>query len=402
MNLKEEALQLHKENQGKIEVTSKVKVEDEKDLTLAYTPGVAEPCREIEKDKDKVYEYTAKGNLVAVVSDGTAVLGLGDIGAEASLPVMEGKSLLFKRFADVDAFPICLDTKEPDEIVETVKRLEPTFGGVNLEDISSPRCIEIEDRLREELDVPVFHDDQHGTAIVVLAGLINAAKYVDKELSDLEIVINGAGAAGLAIANLLLEVGVGDIILVDRSGAITSDSEGLNWAKEEMAARTNQAEQSGELEDVIVDSDVFIGVSVPDLVSAEMVETMADDPIVFALANPVPEIKPPAAKKGGAKVTATGRSDYANQVNNLLAFPGVFRGALKVRAKKITDKMKSTAAFAIADLIPDEELAADYIIPDSFNEKVVNKVALAVAKEAVESDLAKMEISVAELEEEFK
>ncbi|MBM7556438.1 NAD(P)-dependent malic enzyme [Halanaerobacter jeridensis] len=401
MNLKEEALKLHKENQGKIEVTSKVKVEDEKDLTLAYTPGVAEPCREIEEEEDKVYEYTAKGNLVAVVSDGTAVLGLGDIDPEASLPVMEGKAVLFKRFADVDAFPICLDTKDPDEIVETVKRMEPTFGGVNLEDISAPRCIEIEDRLREELDIPVFHDDQHGTAIVVLAGLINAAKYAEKDLDELEIVINGAGAAGLAITNLLLEVGVGDVVLVDKCGAITPETEGINWAQQEMAERTNKESQTGSLEEVIKDRDVFIGVSAPDLVSQEMVESMADDPIIFALANPVPEIKPPEAKKGGAKVVATGRSDYPNQVNNLLAFPGIFKGALKVRATKITDKMKTTAAFAVADLIADEELAEDYIIPASFNKQVVNKVALAVAKEAVASDLAKREISVLELEKEF-
>ena len=400
-NLKEEALKLHKDNKGKIEVTSKVKVEDETDLTLAYTPGVAEPCREIEKDEEKVYDYTAKGNLVAVVSDGTAVLGLGDIGPEASLPVMEGKAVLFKRFANVDAFPICLNTKDPDEIVETVKRLEPTFGGVNLEDISAPRCIEIEDRLKEELEIPVFHDDQHGTAIVVLAGLINAAKYSSKDLSELEIVINGAGAAGLAIANLLLEVGVKDIILVDKCGAITPDTEDISWAQAEMAELTNQAEETGSLEEVIVDKDVFIGVSAPDLLSTEMVSSMAKDPIIFALANPVPEIRPKAAKAGGAKVIATGRSDYPNQVNNLLAFPGVFKGALKVRARRITDKMKTTAAFAVADLIADEELAEDYIIPASFNQQVINKVALAVAKEAVVAGLAKREVSVADLEQEF-
>jgi malate dehydrogenase (oxaloacetate-decarboxylating) len=402
MNLKEEALKLHKENKGKIEVTSKVKVEEEKDLTLAYTPGVAEPCREIEQDQEKVYDYTAKGNLVAVVSDGTAVLGLGDIGPEASMPVMEGKAVLFKRFANVDAFPICLNTKDPDEIVETVERLEPTFGGVNLEDISAPRCIEIEDRLKEELEIPVFHDDQHGTAIVVLAGLINAAKYVDKDLKEQKIVINGAGAAGLSIANLLLEVGVEDIILVDKCGAITSETEGINWAQAEMAERTNKENKSGSLEEVIVDRDVFIGVSAPDLLSAEMVETMAEDPTIFALANPVPEIRPEEAKAGGAKVVATGRSDYPNQVNNLLAFPGIFKGALKVRAKRITDKMKTTAAFAVADLIADGELAADYIIPESFNRQVVNKVALAVAQEAVESDLTRREVSVSELENEFK
>ena len=402
MDLKEEALKLHKENKGKIELTSKVQVEDEEDLTLAYTPGVAEPCREIEKEEEKVYDYTAKGNLVAVVSDGTAVLGLGDIGPEASLPVMEGKAVLFKRFANVDAFPVCLDTKDPDEIVETVKRMEPTFGGVNLEDISAPRCIEVEDRLREELDIPVFHDDQHGTAIVVLAGLINAAKYASKDLAELEIVINGAGEAGLAIANILLEVGVGDIVLVDKCGAITPDTEGINWAQKEMAKRTNSSSVKGDLEDVIVGRDVFIGVSAPDLVSSEMVSSMAQNPIIFALANPVPEIKPPAAKEGGAKVIATGRSDYPNQVNNLLAFPGVFKGALKVRAAKITDKMKTTAAFAVADLIADQELKEDYIIPASFNEDVVNKVALAVAKEALESNLAKKEISPTELEQEFK
>ncbi|MGM0501630.1 MAG: NAD(P)-dependent malic enzyme [Bacillota bacterium] len=400
-NLKEEALKLHKDNQGKIEVTSKVKVEDEKDLTLAYTPGVAEPCREIEKEEEKVYDYTAKGNLVAVVSDGTAVLGLGDIGPEASLPVMEGKAVLFKRFAGVDAFPICLDTKDPAEIVETVKLLEPTFGGINLEDISAPRCIEIEDRLKEEVEIPVFHDDQHGTAIVVLAGLINAAKYVDKNLEELKIVINGAGAAGLAIANLLLEVGVKDIILVDKCGAITPDTEGINWAQSEMAEKTNKEVKTGNLEEIIAGQDVFIGVSAPDLVSTAMVESMADDPIIFALANPVPEIRPEDAKAGGAKVVATGRSDYPNQVNNLLAFPGIFKGALKVRARKITDKMKTTAAYAVADLIADTELAEDYIIPASFNRQVANKVALAVAKEAKEAGLAKRDVSLTELEQEF-
>ncbi|TDX52195.1 NAD(P)-dependent malic enzyme [Orenia marismortui] len=401
MSLKDEALSLHKKNQGKIAVNSKVEVESKEDLTLAYSPGVAEPCLEIVEDNAKVYNYTAKGNLVAVVSDGTAVLGLGDIGPEAAMPVMEGKAVLFKEFAGVDAFPICLATKDVDEIVETVKRLEPTFGGINLEDISAPRCLEIEERLKEELNIPVFHDDQHGTAIVVLAGLINATKFVDKKLSDLKVVVNGAGAAGLAITKLLLKVGVEDIILVDKFGALAPGVEEMNSAQSDLAEVTNQEEKRGDLSQVISDRDVFIGVSAPNILTEDMVKSMAENPIIFAMANPTPEINPPVAKKAGAKVVGTGRSDYPNQVNNLLAFPGIFKGALKVQASEITDEMKIAAAYGIADLIKKEELESEYIIPDPFNREVVNRVALEVAKKAVEDGLANIDLNLDELEDIF-
>ncbi|GAB6098532.1 NADP-dependent malic enzyme [Halanaerocella petrolearia] len=401
MSLTDEALKLHLKNQGKLEVNSKVKVENKEDLTLAYTPGVAEPCREIAQDQEKVYDYTAKGNMVAVVSDGTAVLGLGDIGAEASLPVMEGKALLFKEFAGVDAFPICLNTTDTEEIVETVARMAPSFGGVNLEDISAPRCLEIERELKKRTDLPIFHDDQHGTAIVVLAGLINGAKNVGKELTNLKVVINGAGAAGLAITNLLLEVGIEDITLVDKFGALAPGVEEMNWAQTELATRTNPEQIQGDLEEIIVDKDVFVGVSAPNLLDKEMVASMAQDPILFALANPTPEIEPSLAKEAGARVIATGRSDYPNQINNLLAFPGIFKGALEVQAKDITDKMKIAASKAIADLVSEEELSADYIIPDPFDEEVVNRVALEVAQEAVQTDLAKRNVSIEELKNKF-
>lgn len=401
MSLKEEALLLHKKNQGKISVNSKVEVKNREDLTLAYSPGVAEPCLEIVKDRSEVYNYTAKGNLVAVVSDGTAVLGLGDIGPEAAMPVMEGKAVLFKEFAGVDAFPICLNTKDVDEIVETVKRLEPTFGGINLEDISAPRCIEIEERLKKELEIPVFHDDQHGTAIVVLAGLINAAKSVAKELESLKVVVNGAGAAGLAIARLLLNVGIKDIILVDKFGALASGVEEMNEIQKELAEVTNQTDKRGSLGEVIVGMDAFIGVSAPNILTKEMVKSMAKDPIIFAMANPVPEIDPTLAKEAGAKVIGTGRSDYPNQVNNVLAFPGIFKGALKVQAREITEEMKIAAAYGIAELIDEDELSADYVIPNPFNKEVVNRVALEVAKRAINDGLAKRVLSEQELQKEF-
>jgi len=401
VSLKEEALLLHKKNQGKISVNSKVEVKNREDLTLAYSPGVAEPCLEIVKDRSEVYNYTAKGNLVAVVSDGTAVLGLGDIGPEAAMPVMEGKAVLFKEFAGVDAFPICLNTKDVDEIVETVKRLEPTFGGINLEDISAPRCIEIEERLKKELEIPVFHDDQHGTAIVVLAGLINAAKSVAKELESLKVVVNGAGAAGLAIARLLLNVGIKDIILVDKFGALASGIEEMNEIQKELAEMTNQTDKRGSLGEVIVGMDAFIGVSAPNILTKEMVKSMAKDPIIFAMANPVPEIDPTLAKEAGAKVIGTGRSDYPNQVNNVLAFPGIFKGALKVQAREITEEMKIAAAYGIAELIDEDELSADYVIPNPFNKEVVNRVALEVAKRAINDGLAKRVLSEQELQKEF-
>nr|WP_279625343.1 malic enzyme-like NAD(P)-binding protein [Halanaerobium congolense] len=389
MSIKEEALKLHKENKGKITVNSKMKVENKEDLSLVYTPGVAEPCREIEKDTNKVYDYTSKGNLVAVVSDGTAVLGLGDIGAEASMPVMEGKSVLFKEFGGVDAFPICLNTTDVDEIVETVKRLEPGFGGINLEDISSPRCVEIENKLKEELNIPVFHDDQHGTAIVVLSGLINAAKFVEKDLENMKVVVNGAGSAGIAITKLLLSIGVKDVIICDIFGILHPGQDKMNQLQSEIAAVTNQEEKTGDLAEALKGADAFIGVSAPDIVSKEMIGTMAEDAVVFAMANPVPEIDPVAAKKGGAKVVGTGRSDYANQVNNVLAFPGIFRGALDVRASDINEEMKIAAAYGIASLINEDQLTAEYVIPDPFDKRVAEIVAEKVAQAAVDSGVAR-------------
>ncbi len=390
MNYNEMALKMHEEHKGKISVTSKVAVKTRDDLSTAYTPGVAEPCRKIRDDKSEVYRYTAKGNLVAVVSDGTAVLGLGDIGPEAAMPVMEGKSILFKEFAGVDAFPICLDTKDTDEIVETVKRLAPTFGGINLEDISAPRCFEIERRLKEELDIPVFHDDQHGTAIVVSAGLTNALKYVGKEFSEAKVVINGAGSAGISICKLLLELGVGDIVLVDRNGILAVGEEWMNPAQKEMAEKTNKEQLHGDLKDAMKGKDVFVGVSAPNIVTAEMVGTMAKDAIVFAMANPTPEIMPDEAKKGGARVVATGRSDFPNQINNVLVFPGIFKGALEARATDITEEMKIAAVRAIADIIKPEELTEDYIIPGAFDERVADNVAREVAKTAIETGVSKL------------
>ena len=376
------ALEMHEQNKGKIAVRSKVTVKTRDDLSTAYTPGVAEPCRKIRDNKEEVYRYTAKGNLVAVVSDGTAVLGLGDIGPEAAMPVMEGKALLFKEFADIDAFPICLDTKDTEEIIKTVKNIAPCFGGINLEDISAPRCFEIERRLKEELDIPVFHDDQHGTAIVVAAGLLNALKFVGKKMEDANIVINGAGSAGISICKLLLQFGAGNVVLVDQKGALCPGEDWMNPAQKDMAEITNKDKQTGPLTEIIKDKDVFIGVSAPNIVTAEMVSTMADDAIIFAMANPTPEIMPDEAKKGGARVIATGRSDFPNQINNVLVFPGIFRGALDARAGQITEEMKMAAARAIASIISDDELNEEYIIPGAFDERVCKAVAKAVAEES--------------------
>ena len=386
----EKSLELHAEHSGKVEVISKVQVTNKNELAMAYSPGVAEPCRKIHANPDDVFKYTAKGNLVAVVSDGTAVLGLGDIGPLAAMPVMEGKAILFKEFAGVDAFPICLDTKDTEEIIETVKRLAPTFGGINLEDISAPRCFEIETRLKKELDIPVFHDDQHGTAIVVCAGLINALKCVKKEMKDIKVVINGAGSAGISICKLVLQFGVGDVVLVDRQGALCPGEEWMNPAQAAMAEITNKDKQTGPLKEIIKGKDVFIGVSAPNLVTAEMVGTMAKDPVIFAMANPTPEIMPDVAKEGGARIVATGRSDFPNQINNVLVFPGIFRGALDVRAKEITEEMKIAAAKAIASLVTDEELKEDYIIPSPFDKRVCSVVAKEVGRVAREQGIARI------------
>ena len=384
------SLKMHEDNQGKLEVALKVELETKDDLSTAYTPGVAEPCRKIAENPADAYKYTLKANTVAVVSDGTAVLGLGDIGPLAAIPVMEGKSVLFKKFGNVDAFPICIDTKDTEEIIETVKRLAPSFGGINLEDISAPRCFEIERRLKEELDIPVFHDDQHGTAIVVAAGLTNALKIVGKKWEDVSAVISGAGSAGISICKLLQSFGIGNVVLVDRQGALVEGDPRLNSAKQEIAAVTNKNKESGSLADVIKGKDVFIGVSAPGLVTAEMVKSMADDSIVFAMANPVPEIMPDEAKAGGARIIATGRSDFPNQINNVLVFPGIFRGALDARASAITEPMKEAAARAIASIVKDDELNEEYIIPDAFNKEVAPAVAKAVADEARKSGISKL------------
>ena len=384
------SLKMHEDNQGKLEVALKVQLENKDDLSTAYTPGVAEPCREIHKNPADAYKYTLKANTVAVVSDGTAVLGLGDIGPLAAIPVMEGKSVLFKKFGNVDAFPICLDTKDTEEIIETVKRLAPSFGGINLEDISAPRCFEIERRLKEELDIPVFHDDQHGTAIVVAAGLTNALKIVGKKWEDCSAVISGAGSAGISICKLLQSFGLGNVVLVDSKGALVDGDPRLNPAKQEIAAVTNKDKESGSLADVLKGKDIFIGVSAPGLVTADMVRTMASDPIVFAMANPTPEIMPDEAKAGGARIVATGRSDFPNQINNVLVFPGLFRGALDARASAITEPMKEAAARAIAAVVSEDELSEEYIIPDAFNENVAKVVAKAVADEAKRSGISKL------------
>ncbi len=388
-NVNEEALALHKKFQGKLATVSKVPLKSAYDLTLAYTPGVAAPCLEINKDPEKIYDYTNRGNLVAVVTNGTAVLGLGDIGAGAGLPVMEGKSILFKGFAGVDAIPICLNTKKVDEIVKTIQLMAPSFGGINLEDIKAPECFDIEQALKDSVDIPVFHDDQHGTAIVVSAALINALKLVGKKFSDIKIVVNGAGAAGMAITYLIQKMGGENIILCDSTGAIYEGrGKGMNPYKDQIAAVTNSQHEAGQLIDVIAGADVFIGVSKANLLTEEMVKMMNKDAIILAMANPNPEILPDKAKAAGARVVATGRSDFPNQVNNLLAFPGIFRGALDVRATDVNEQMKIAAAYAIASLVSDEELNEEHVITNPFDERVAPTVAAAVAKAAIESGVA--------------
>lgn len=385
MSIYEESLEFHKNVKGKIEVISRVEVNSSRDLSLAYTPGVAQPCLEIHKDPDKAYIYTRKWNTIAVVSDGTSVLGLGDIGPLASLPVMEGKAILFKSFADVDAFPIVLSTKDVDEIVETIVRIAPSFGGINLEDISAPRCFEVERRLKQRLDIPVFHDDQHGTAIVVLAGLINALKLTHKKLSNIKVIVNGAGAAGTSIARLLLSSGVKNIVVCDKKGSLYRGMDFIDEAKDELAGITNPDNVKGPLKEAIKGADVFIGVSVPGALTAEMVKSMNRDSIIFAMANPTPEIFPEEAKAAGARIIGTGRSDFPNQVNNVLAFPGIFRGALDTRARDINEAMKLAAAYAIAEAVPFDDLKDDNIIPKAFDREVQKKVAAAVAKAAMDS-----------------
>ncbi|MBQ1680927.1 MULTISPECIES: NAD(P)-dependent malic enzyme [Agathobacter] len=378
MNTNEKALQMHEQWNGKLETIAKSKVNTREDLAIAYTPGVAEPCKVIAEDKEKAYTYTWKSNTVAVVSDGSAVLGLGNIGPYAAMPVMEGKCVLFKEFGDVNAVPICLDTQDTEEIITAVKNIAPGFGGINLEDISAPRCFEIETRLKEMLDIPVFHDDQHGTAIVVLAGIINALRITGKKKEECRVVMNGAGAAGVAIAKLLLKYGFKYVTLCNRKGIISKESEGLNWMQKEMAEITNLEHKTGNLADALVGADIFIGVSAPNTVTAEMVKTMNSDSILFALANPVPEIMPDIAKAAGARIVGTGRSDFPNQVNNVIAFPGIFRGALEGRAPQITDEMKLAAATALAGLVSDSELNEDFIIPEAFDPRVADVVAKAV------------------------
>jgi malate dehydrogenase (oxaloacetate-decarboxylating) len=398
LTLREEALHMHRVNKGKLESKSKVQVRNANDLSLAYSPGVAEPCKEIYDKPETVYDYTMKGNMVAVVSDGTAVLGLGNIGPEAALPVMEGKAVLFKSFAGVDAFPICLGTTDVEKIIETVKLLEPTFGGINLEDIAATNCFVIEERLKKETNIPVFHDDQHGTAIVTVAGLVNALKLVGKSMTEIKVVANGAGAAGIAIMKLLYTYGVRDIIMCDTKGAIYEGRPfGMNDIKNEIAKYTNRNQETGSLADALKGADVFIGVSVAGALTGEMIQTMNADPIIFAMANPTPEIMPEEAKKAGAKVIGTGRSDFPNQVNNVLAFPGIFRGALDVRATHINEKMKVAAVEAIASLVSEDELSADYVIPAPFDSRVAPEVAAAVAKAAMETGVARIKVDPLEI-----
>lgn len=397
--MREDALKLHRENRGKLAVSGKVPLRNARDLSLAYSPGVAEPCLEIHRDKDLVYEYTAKGNFVAVVSDGTAVLGLGNIGPEAAMPVMEGKSVLFKAFAGVDAFPICLGTTDPEEIIKAVKLLEPTFGGINLEDIAAPVCFEIEARLKQELNIPVFHDDQHGTAIVTAAALINALKVAGKDMAQIKVAVNGAGASAVAVTKLLLSMGVKDIVMCDTTGTLYKGrQERMNPSKEEIARLTNPQGIQGTLADAVQDRDVFIGLSAGNVLSQDMVRSMAAEPIIFAMANPVPEIDPALAKEAGAKIIGTGRSDYPNQINNVLAFPGVFRGALDTRARAINEEMKIAAAYGIAGLIGQDELSPEYIIPRPFDPRVAPAVAAAVAKAAMETGVARLKVDPQEIE----
>ena len=391
MDKKEFALKQHEEWNGKLEVVSRAKLETPEDLSVAYTPGVAEPCLKIAEDVDLSYKYTRRGNMVAVVTDGTAVLGLGDIGPEAGMPVMEGKCVLFKEFGGVDAFPLCVRSKSVDEIVRTVELLAGSFGGVNLEDISAPRCFEIERQLKEKCDIPIFHDDQHGTAVVTAAALLNALKFTGKKLEEVKVVTSGAGAAGIAIIKLLISLGLKNVIMCDRTGAIYEGREGLNEEKQEMAKISNRNMEKGTLADVIKGADVFIGVSAPGTVTEEMVKTMAENPILFPMANPIPEIMPELAKNAGAAVVGTGRSDFPNQINNVLAFPGIFRGTLDVRASDINDEMKVAAAYAIANLISEDELNADYIIPNPFDKRVAQAVAKAVSEAAIKTGVARIE-----------
>ena len=390
MDKNTEAIQKHKEWNGKIEVISRAPIENREELAVAYTPGVAAPCLEIAKDESLVYDYTRKGNLVAVITDGTAVLGLGDIGPSAAMPVMEGKCAIFKRFADIDAFPICIDSKDPEVIVETVKNISKSFGGINLEDISAPRCFEIEQALIEQCDIPVFHDDQHGTAIIASAGLLNAIRFTGRKIEDVKVVINGAGAAGISITSLMLKIGFRDITICDSKGIVWDGNPANNAAKAEIAKVTNLDKKQGTLADAVKGADIFLGVSAPGVLTQDMVRTMAKDPIIFAMANPVPEIMPDEAKAAGAAVVGTGRSDFPNQINNALCFPGIFRGALDVRATRITENMKIAAAHAMASVISDEELSADYIIPDAFNPAVTKAVAEAVAEVAVRDGLSRI------------
>ena len=386
----ERALELHEKNKGKLSIVSKVAVKNKDDLSLAYSPGVAEPCRKIAANKEDVYKYTSKGNLVAVITDGTAVLGLGDIGPEAALPVMEGKCVLFKEFAGVDAIPICLDTKDPEEIIRTAKLLAPGLGGINLEDISAPRCIEIETRLKEELDIPVFHDDQHGTAIVVAAGLINAFKFLGKKFSEAKVVVNGAGAAGSSIAKLIHKLGVTNLLVLDKPGILRrSEKDSYDFSKRELAELTNPDDIKGDLSVAIKDADVFVGVSIGNILTTEMVKTMNKDAVIFAMANPTPEIMPEDALAGGARIVGTGRSDYPNQINNVLVFPGLFKGALEAKSKKITEEMKLAAANGLASLLKEEELNENYIIPDAFDPRVADAVAAAVKKVAKEQGICR-------------
>ncbi len=378
MTQSEKAIKLHEEWNGKINTTPKCKVRSREDLAIAYTPGVAEPCKAIAENNDDAYKYTIKANTVAVISDGSAVLGLGNIGAHAAMPVMEGKAVLFKEFGGINAFPICLDTQDTEEIIRTVVNIAPAFGGINLEDISAPRCFEIETRLKELLDIPVFHDDQHGTAIVVLAGIINALKVVNKEKENCRIIVNGAGSAGIAISRLLLRYGFPDVILCDKSGILSRKSENLNWMQKEMMEITNLSEKEGSLADAFAGADIFVGVSAPGIVTEEMVTSMNQDAILFAMANPVPEIMPDLAKKAGARIVGTGRSDFPNQVNNVVAFPGIFKGALEGRASQITEEMKLAAAIAIASLVPEEKLSEDNIMPEAFDPQVADVVSAAV------------------------
>ncbi len=390
MSYGEQSLKMHKEKKGKLEVISKISVNTREDLSIAYTPGVAQPCIEISKDKDKVYDYTIKSNTVAIVSNGTAVLGLGNIGAEASIPVMEGKALLFKEFAGVNAFPICIDSEDPEEVIKTVKLISPVFGGINLEDIKAPECFYIEETLKRELNIPVFHDDQHGTAVVVLSGLYNALKLTKKNIKDVKIIINGAGSAGIAICKLLLKAGAENVIMCDKQGALYDGGNCLFESHRQIAKDTNKNKESGSLKEVLVGADVFIGVSGPNMINAEDVKTMNSDAIIFAMANPTPEIMPDEAKLGGARVIATGRSDFANQINNVLIFPGIFKGALTVRAREINDEMKLAAARALANLIPEEELNDENIIPNALDKRVADKVAEEVMRIAREMGVASL------------